>query len=181
MKTTRYSCVLSCLCCLLAIEAVAEVVRASAKPPASTGDAGRTVKVPAKREEPANNMKVEFSAEQLEVIQRKALLYGVNPNLLRAVLGTELALQPNRPSLNLEEHTWAAEMSVRTLRHCLLNKRKLEWALQYYAAGSFDPLKVDDRARRFAELALKNFHQLEQVHATKTSAPKPQQQTKGTP
>lgn len=102
-----------------------------------------------------------FSPAQAESIKRKAQLYGLNPNLLRAVLDTELRLGASQRPEEPEQFAWLAENAARVLRHCLDRKRRTDWALHYYAAGSFDPAKVGDRELRFASDAIKLFQALE--------------------
>ncbi|MBM3395929.1 MAG: hypothetical protein FJY37_15130 [Betaproteobacteria bacterium] len=92
---------------------------------------------------------------------RKAQLYGLNPNLLRAVLDTELRVGASQQPEELEQFAWLAENAARVLRHCLDRKRRIDWALHYYAAGSFNPAKVGDRELRFASDAIKLFQALE--------------------
>lgn len=102
-----------------------------------------------------------FSPAQAESIMRKAQLYGLNPNLLRAVLDTELRVGASQQPEESEQFAWLAENAARVLRHCLDRKRRTDWALHYYAAGSFDPAKVGDRELRFASDAIKLFQALE--------------------
>ncbi len=104
---------------------------------------------------------IAFSSAQTESITRKARLYGINPNLLRAVLDTELRLSGGQTGDEPEQFAWLVENTARVLRHCLDRKRRTDWALQYYAAGSFDPAKVSDRELRFASDAIKLFQALE--------------------
>ncbi len=104
---------------------------------------------------------IVFSPAQAESITRRAQLYGINPNLLRAVLDTELRLSAGQTADEPEQFAWLVENTARVLRHCLDRKRRTDWALQYYAAGSFDPAKVGGRELRFASDAIKLFQALE--------------------
>jgi hypothetical protein len=104
---------------------------------------------------------IALTPAQAESITRKAQLYGINPNLLRAVLDTELRLGDGQRFEESEQFAWLAENAARVLRHCLDRKRRTDWALHYYAAGSFDPAKVGDRELRITADAVKLFQALE--------------------
>lgn len=108
-------------------------------------------------------------------MKRKAALYGINPNLLQAVLIAEFETGGGKAKQSEAEFGWMVEMSARTLRHCLDEESSLTWALAYYTTGSFDHTKVDDRALRFSSLARKHFQGLE-----KASPWKPQSNSKQT-
>ena len=143
-----------------------EVVAADTQPTQpGKGNGKQTATLPAGKQatmpERSPSGPITFSSAQAESITRKAQLYGVNPNLLRAVLDAELRLGGGQRPEEPEQFGWLAESAARVLRHCLDRKRRTDWALHCYAAGSFDSAKVGDRELRFASDAIKLFQALE--------------------
>jgi len=143
-----------------------EVAAADTQPARpSKADGKQTTSLPASEQatppEYSKAGPITFSPAQAESIMRKAQLYGLNPNLLRAVLDTELRVSASQQPEEPEQFAWLAENTARVLRHCLDRKHRIGWALHAYSAGSFDPAKVGDRELRFASDAIKLFQALE--------------------
>jgi uncharacterized protein YceK len=104
----------------------------------------------------------ELCEMQNEIVLRKARKYGVNPNILRAILVVEQQRSEQDVFTSIEVCEWAMENSARIVAH--LNSRpRIPYDVFYsYAAGQTTPGKhTDGNADRFAKRANRAFNQIE--------------------
>jgi hypothetical protein len=104
----------------------------------------------------------ELSITQNDIVDRKARKYGVNPNVLRAILIVEQQRSEDRSLAQVEVCEWAMENSARIVAHLGTNFGTPYTVFLSYATGR--PVYAgngDSTAEQFARRANRVFNQLE--------------------
>ena len=104
-----------------------------------------------------------FSAQD-SVIIRKSKKYGVNPNLIRAVLKAELTNLDRSRYMDESSLEWIVEQITKVLHHVLKKTTFLPLAGEHYGTGTFElPKKLDKDTRKFTKQVIKEFRRLEKI------------------
>ena len=107
---------------------------------------------------------VALTKEERVILVRKAHKYGINPNLLEAIVTLECRAARKNVASDPQAFTWLSEQSARVVHHVLTKTKDLKAVLRYYAAGSFSPEDSSPAAvSAFVKESRRLFQQLEKV------------------
>ncbi len=115
------------------------------------------------------NASDELNVMQNEIAGRKARKYGINPNLLRAILIVEQQRAEDQSLAQAEICEWAMENSARIVAHLGAKSGTPYTVFLSYATGR--PVSVgngDSSAAQFARRANRVFNQLEKETTCET-------------
>ena len=98
------------------------------------------------------------------IVNRKARKYGVNPNLIHAVVHAELA-RSGRKHIDDRGIEWIVEQVAKVLHHVLRKTSSISLAIDYYATGTFKLSQdIDEETRRFASAVVSDFRRREKTN-----------------
>lgn len=98
-----------------------------------------------------------------DIVIRKSRKYGINPNLLHAVVAVELA-NSERSQIDVDGAEWVCEQTAKVLRHILSRTRSVALAADYYATGNFSISQdMDSEERRLSSAIVREFKRREKL------------------
>ncbi|OVE74080.1 hypothetical protein BVX94_01625 [bacterium B17] len=107
---------------------------------------------------------LNISNSRDSIIIRKSKKYGINPNLVDALLKAELRKAGFNGNPSDEGLEWTVEQISRVMGHVLKRTKSVGLAVEYYATGNFSlSQEVDDEARAFTREVIREFKRLESI------------------